>query len=75
MANNVSSRFVRWARDGILATIALIVIFATWVLFQVYADAVDRPSFLEQMLWTAFSGWLTNIAFVLARDKDKEDDD
>lgn len=69
----MASRFERWARDGVLATIALVIVFATWLLFQVFADAIDRPSFLEQMLWTVLSGWLTNIAFVMAR-KDKSDD-
>ena len=55
--------FQSWAKDGRLATIALVVVFVTWVCFQIFVKPIDRPSFLDQMLWTIMGGWLTNIAW------------
>lgn len=54
--------FQQWAKDGRLATVALVVIFVTWLAFQIWVDPLNRPSFLDQMLWTVMGGWLTNIA-------------
>lgn len=65
--------FQQWARDGRLATVALIVVFLTWLAFQFFVEPIDRPSLLDQMLWTIMGGWLTNIAFVATRSNGKDD--
>lgn len=70
--------FQQWARDGRLATIALVVVFITWLCFQAFVDPLNRPGLLDQMLWTLLGGWLTNIAFALSnngKSKDKGDDE
>lgn len=70
------SGFQQWARDGRLATVALVVVFLTWLAFQFFVEAIDRPSFLDQMLWTIMGGWLTNIALAQGGNgKNKKDDD
>lgn len=69
----MADSFQQWARDGRLATVALVVVFLTWLAFQIFVDAINRPSFLDQLLWTLMGGWLTNIA--LAQGKSKKDDD
>jgi membrane-associated PAP2 superfamily phosphatase len=70
------SYFAQWAKDGRLATMALVVVFVTWVLFQIFVEPLERPSFLDQMLWTIMGGWLTNIALAVGsgvNGKDKSD--
>jgi len=69
--------FAQWAKDGRLATVALVIVFVTWVIFQIFVDPIERPSFLDQMLWTLMGGWLTNIALAIGGNgknkSDKED--
>jgi membrane-associated PAP2 superfamily phosphatase len=70
------SAFSQWVRDGRLATMALVVVFITWVLFQILVEPLERPSFLDQMLWTMMGGWLTNIALAVGgKDESKDKDD
>lgn len=74
----MSDSFQQWARDGRLATAALVVVFLTWLAFQFFVAAIDRPSFLDQMLWTIMGGWLTNIALAQGKNgngKKRDDDD
>lgn len=71
----MSDSFQKWARDGRLATVALVVVFLTWLAFQFFVEAIDRPSFLDQMLWTIMGGWLTNIALAPRNNGKKDDDD
>ena len=54
---------------------SLVVVFFTWLAFQLWVDALDRPPILEQMLYTIMGGWLANIALAVRNGKDKGDND
>jgi hypothetical protein len=64
------SRWQQWTRNGRLATVALAIVFVTWLGFQIGVDPVDRPPLLDQILYTMAGAWLGNIA--MAQGKKEE---
>lgn len=58
-----------WLRNGRLATIALVIVFVTWLGFQVFAGI--PPTILDQVLLYAVGVWFGNIAIQKGRSDEK----
>ena len=68
------SKFSAWLRNGRLATVALGIVFLTWLGFQIFASPLDRPPIIKDLLSTMAGIWITNIAFAQGKRDDKRDE-
>ena len=59
MSNNDESWFAKWLRNGRLSVIAFLVIFSTWISFQV---AKIQAPILDQLLLTISGVLVGNLA-------------
>lgn len=58
-----------WLRNGRLATIALAIVFVTWLCFQLFATV--QPPILDNVFLYAVGVWFGNLALGQGR-KDEE---
>jgi hypothetical protein len=52
-----------WARNGRLATIALVVVGAAWFYYQKTTPIAERNGTLDQILMAMVGLWVGNVAF------------
>ena len=72
MSNNDESWFAKWLRNGRLSVIAFLVIFSTWVSFQV---AKIQAPILDQLLLTISGVLVGNLAIKKNSDDKKQVED
>ena len=69
MANNDESWFAKWLRNGRLSAITFLIIFTTWVSFQI---AKIQAPILDQLLLTISGVLVGNLAIKKTADDKKE---
>ena len=69
----MAGTFARWTKEGQLATAAMVIVFATWLSFQLFVGVAERPTVLNEMLMTMAGIWMGNIMFAQGRKDDARD--
>ena len=69
MSNNYESWFAKWLRNGRLSAITFLIIFSTWVSFQV---AKIQTPILDQLLLTISGVLVGNLAIKKNSDDNKQ---
>ena len=69
MSNNDESWFAKWLRNGRLSAITFLIIFTTWVSFQI---AKIQAPILDQLLLTISGVLVGNLAIKKTADDKKE---
>ena len=67
-----SGGWSQWLRNGRLATIALAVVFISWLFFQIFKEV--PPPLLDQILLYTVGVWFGNIAMETKRRDDARED-
>lgn len=70
----VESGWEKWRRNGRLATVALVLMFAFWYYYTKTTPKVDRDPLVGNMLWVMLGGWAANIAYGVQQAQQKRED-
>lgn len=59
----MASTFSRWTMEGQLATLVMGIVFVTWLAFQIWVPALERPTILNEVLLAVLGAWITNLSY------------